>query len=402
MMRSHHIAIFFLLLGNASNIITAFTSTSNSHNVKPTTLISEKTTVATTSTVLSMASNENDAAKELLDKAAKIRAEIAAMEGKTVEEVEKEAQDKKDAEQSRRDEQQKQKELAMSTSSSSSSSSTDQDNNNINKANGRYLQVPNTHEDMVRQAARAVERAFADGITRQTVRFNLINVQEDQSAIEENQWPGGAQQIYRESAKPLTTELLREIRAPTKPEDKDNKNMRKLPPKLNQQDIWDFDGSALHTAEAAEGPSADIQALVLPNTDVKYIKDIEEISTVMKNRLFLLVNPFWRDVESWSFNLLAPNAKQKAQSVIFDNGYDETYNLLVFQVRGENCVGLKVYPYDWQIFAYIEDDYGYESAIRLGECEDQPTSQFVTDLLNKRPEFKQTKTMRQMKKTMNL
>jgi hypothetical protein len=204
--------------------------------------------------------------------------------------------------------------------------------------------------------------------------------------------------MYRESGNPLTTALLREVRAPTKDLDI-VKEQRRLPPTITAQDIWDFDGSALHTAEAAEGASADVQALVFPNTDVKYIADIEKISEAMGPRLFLLVNPFWRDIESWDFNILAPGAKKKAQKTIFDNGYDETYTSLIFSARGEKCAAIKAHPYDWQLFAFLEDDYyKTESTIRLGSCTEKPTSKLVTELLNSRPEFKETKTMRQMKK----
>eukprot|EP00536_Pseudo-nitzschia_multiseries_P016645 jgi/Psemu1/321061/estExt_fgenesh1_pm.C_11840001 len=276
------------------------------------------------------------------------------------------------------------------------------------------LQVPVTFDDMVRQGARAVERAFHDGKTRQIVRFNLVEEQDGATATDENEWPGGSKQMYRESGKPLTNALLREVRAPTKnlenfPEE------RRTNPQLKVQDIWDFDGTALHTAEAAEGPSADIQAMVFPNTDTKYLDDIDAVSQAMGKRLFVLVNPFWRNVDSWGFNILAPGAKKKAQNVIFggeknddDDGdsivsFEETYILDVFSVRGEKCVALKAYPHDWQLFAFREDDYypnnpEYTACIRLGSCQEDPTSAIITKLLNERPEFKETKTMRQMKK----
>ncbi len=335
--------------------------------------------------VLLASSEDNTEAQKLLERAALLRAEIAAMEGKTVEEVETEARTKKESISQRKQEQDK------VTAERKAQAVEDR------KTDGNFLQVPSTVEDMVRQAARAVERAFRDGKTRQTVRFNLVG--EGQSAVEENEWPGGAKQIYREAGGPLTTALLREIRAPTKNID-EYVGERSLAPAIKNQDIWDFDGSALHSAEAKEGASADIQALVFANTDTKYLKDIAEISEVMGPRLFLLVNPFWRNIDSWSFNLLAPNAKQTAQKTIFDQGYDETYNLMVFSVRGEKCAAVKAYPYDWQLFAFREDDYNRnmaESIIRLGSCKDEPTSALVTDLLNARPEFQETKTMRQMK-----
>lgn len=246
----------------------------------------------------STGTDENEAAKKLLDKAAQIRAEIAAMEGKSLEQVEAEAQQKKESEKLRRVEQER--ENAERT----------KERKQNNQDDGKfYVQLPETFDDMVRQAARAVERAFLDGKTRQTVRFNLIG--EERPAAEENEWPGGAQQMYREAAKPLTTALLREVRAPTK--EIENEQNR-LAPNIVEKDIWDFDGSAIHTAEASQA-SGDIQALVFPNTDVKYIKDIAEIDSAMGPRLFMLVNPFWRNIESWSFNLLAPGAKEKAQKV---------------------------------------------------------------------------------------
>ena len=61
-----------------------------------------------------------------------------------------------------------------------------------------------------------------------------------------NEWPGGAQQIAREAARPLTRALLKQVHAPTK--NKEQADLR-LPPTIKEQDIWDFDGSSLITAE---------------------------------------------------------------------------------------------------------------------------------------------------------
>ena len=44
--------------------------------------------------------------------------------------------------------------------------------------------------------------------------------------------------------------------------------------------------------------------------------------------------------------------------MIFDRGFDETYVCMRFSVRGEDCVAIKAYPYDWQIFAYKEAPHG--------------------------------------------
>ena len=366
-----------------------------------------KLLVATTSSsplyASSIESDENEAARQLFDRAAKLREEIAQLEGKSIEQVETEARTKKQEEMHRRAQQQKEnveRQLQKEVESKS-----------LGVDDGRFLQLPSTADDMIRQSSQAIERAFNDGITRQTVRLALINPDETGEneqfvSDEENLFPGGAKQMYREAGKPLTDLLLRSIYAPTtdQAEVESRAQHHRVPPKVTSQDIWDFDGSAIHTAEAAFGPKGDVQALVFPNTDVKYINDIDKISNAMGPRLFLLINPFWRNVDSWGMNILAPGAKKKAQSVIFDNGYDETYILLRYMVRGEKCAAIKAYPYDWQLFAYIEEDdfygrpSGMERVIRLGSCKERPTSAFVTELLNERPEFKETKTMRQMKK----
>ena len=307
--------------------------------------------------------------EKLREKAAQLREEIAKLEGKSVEQVMREAQLKKDA---KVEADKKLDEIKMKTSL-------------VDKV--RMIDLPEDVESMIFQAARAIEMAYRDGIKRQTVRLALVG--EGDSFQELNQWPGGAQQMYREAAKPLTTALLAEINPSTQP---------MMPPKVSAQDIWDFDGSALLTAQGREGPETDVQALVFANTDEKYIKDIATIDAAMGDRLFLLVNPFWRNLDSWGFNLLAPGAKTRAQATIFDKGFDETYVYLRFSVRGENCAAIKCYPYDWQIFAYREDDYGWERPIRLGTSKTEPKSDQITALLNGRPEFKMTRTMRQLRK----
>lgn len=326
---------------------------------------------------------EQDEARKLKEMAKKLREEIAAMEGKTVAEVEGEARQKKeDAKLRKEEDEARRKEQKKAPP----------------RDDGRFLELPSTPEDMVRQAARSVERAFENGITRQTVRFYLIR--EDQYVNDMNEWPGGAQQMAREAAQPLTRNLLKQVHAPTK---KGEQADLRLPPTIKEQDIWDFDGSSLITAEAKAGANGDVQALVLPNTDVKYINDIGDIDQAMGKRLFILINPFWRDLSSWGINLLAPGAKDKAKEVIFDNGYNETYSLLRFSCRGEECIALKAYPYDWQLYAYREDYDNYmggvamETAIRLGSCKGEPSSQYVTELLNERPEFKDTRTMRKLR-----
>ena len=318
-------------------------------------------------------SNALEAAKALRAQAARVRAEIAALEGKSLDQVEQEAKEKKD--------------LAQLVKSASLDAKKQP---NISSKGprvdyGKLLDVPTGAEDMIYQAARAVERAYADGIYRQTVRLALVT--EGKGVQEINEWPGGSAQMYREAAKPLTMDLLKTIRPnPT--------NI--YTPNVTAQDIWDFDGSAIHSAQVKDSPKDDVQALIFPNTDLRYLRDIDAIDKAMGNRLFLLVNPFWRNVDSWGFNILAPGAKQKAQESIFNKGFNETYSLLRFSVRGEDCVAIKAYPYDWQLFVYLENEMGWETPIRIGSSELEPKTDYFTGLINARPEFKLSKTMRQL------
>merc|ERR1712032_1353563 len=174
-------------------------------------------------------------------------------------------------------------------------------------------------------------------------------------------------------------------------------------PAVTSQDIWDFDGSAIVKAKHTEVSDADVLALVFPNTDSKYLKDIEMYhKEVGSDKLFLLVNPFWRNLDSWSFNILQPNAKKKAEKVIFSHGFDVTYAVLRFSARGEDCVALKSYPNEWQMYAYREDTswFNQEVPIWLGSSEEEPTPSQFTELLNNRPEFKFSKNMRQMQRAM--
>ena len=111
--------------------------------------------------------------------------------------------------------------------------------------NNPLVYVPETIDDQIRQASLAIERAFEDGITRQTVRLALVK-QNEKIAPEEEEWPGGAKQMYREAGRPLTEALLSEIRAVAKnlqSEEEKNSAKENYPPVVKAQDIWDFDVS---------------------------------------------------------------------------------------------------------------------------------------------------------------
>lgn len=369
---------YLLFTALCTSFTTAF---QNIHHIQPF-MITTKSPVSTGQTrsytsrvVLSMSDEEVQA---LLEKAKKLREEAAAMSGKTLNEVEAESKREKKLLEDR------QREMQTLLES----------NGDSRKSASRIIPVPDDSQSMVQQAASAIERAFKDGKVRQTVRFALLTEDEEMSG-EQNEWPGGAKQMFREAGCPLTEALLREVYVGAS-------GQSSLPSTITTKDVWDFDGSAICKA-TSENSESDVTALIFPNTDAKYLKDIDTISKdVGPDRLFLLINPFWRNVDSFGFNILQPNGKKRAQEVVFDNGYDVTYAVLRFSARGEDCVAVKAYPYDWQMYAYREDPswFNKQIPIWLGSSEEEPKSAQITELLNARPEFKMSKNMRQMQRMM--
>lgn len=368
------IAAWFLAIGLSNS----FTAVNRHHQIRPPSRLA--------------VSAEDDAAA-LMEKVKKMREEIASLEGMSVDTVEQEVSNKKAAEKDRLENMEAERERVSAASSSSVTT-------RKRAKNGKFLSVPMVADDQVEQAAGAVEAAFKDGISRQVVRFSLLP--ESKTLSEDIQWPGGAQQMYREAAGPLTRSLMGTIRAVTGNATAADVRYH-YRPNVTTKDVLDFDGSALVTASAATGPQDNIEALVFPNTDTKYTNDIKDLDEKLGGRLLLLVNPFWRDISSWGINILAPKGKQLAQEIIFDRPFEETYVLLKKSVRGEDCVALKVYPYDWQLYAFREDDsWPYaENILWLGSTPTEPTTVEFSALLEEREEFKYNKNMRNLQRMQN-
>jgi len=137
-------------------------------------------------------------------------------------------------------------------------------------------------------------------------------------------------------------------------------NMGGLPVKVSEQILLDFDGSTLQTSEHPTGPLYDIQAILQPNTDGYYLKTIQQIEDQFSNtkgkekRLFLLINPAWRDRQSFGIF-----DGKKAQEQILDR-YPTTYAVDQFIVRGRKISLLKCWSQDWAMFIGNEDDTSSE------------------------------------------
>jgi hypothetical protein len=214
--------------------------------------------------------------------------------------------------------------------------------------------LPNNPDDVIRQAAISITNAYESGVYLQTIRLPLSqaiygNKEEGFVADRAIGWQGGPMETYRYLS-PMVYNLLPRIRTAN--------NTAGLNVKVNEQILLDFDGSSLQTSEHPAGALYDIQALLQPNTDGYYIKTIEAIEEQFcntnkmdkPNRLFLLVNPAWRDKSSWGIF-----GAKKAQELILDR-YETTYAVDQFIVRGRQISLLKCWSSDWGLYAVVNND----------------------------------------------
>lgn len=215
------------------------------------------------------------------------------------------------------------------------------------------LPLPTNPDDVIRQAANSISKAFIeDGINLQTIRLPLsesIYGDKEEGFVADRAigWQGGPQETYRYLS-PMVSKLLQTIKM--------TGNAGGLVAKVSEQVLLDFDGSSLQTSEHPAGPLYDVQALLQPNTDAYYTKTIETIQEQFSNtdgktkRLFLLVNPAWRDRSSWGFF-----GGKKAQELILDR-CETTYAVDQFVVRGKKISLLKCWSDDWVLFVKNDQD----------------------------------------------
>ena len=238
--------------------------------------------------------------------------------------------------------------------------------------------LPDTATAIARQAAISITNAMYDGkINKQTIRLPLSESmystrEEGFVADRAIGWQGGPQETIQYLL-PLATQVVQEIstrhkrRRPTTSssiaEDDDGGDddaevvdtteyvsTGGLVSKITNQILLDFDGSCLVTSEHPAGPIYDVQAVLQPNTDKYYSKLIKQIEEQFSDtpskpqRLFLLINPSWRNKDSWGIF-----ESSKAQKDILDR-YEVTYCVDQFVVRGIKLSLLKEYNQPWAVF----------------------------------------------------
>lgn len=228
----------------------------------------------------------------------------------------------------------------------------------------------------------AIQSAFEHDpiINRQSIRLALSNTMyssKEESFVADRAigWQGGPQETYR-FLNPLCQHLLKEV-SNTK------NNTSGLTAKVLEQILLDFDGSALLNSQSPMGPKRDVLALLQPNTDSYYsklMKQMEEtfIDTPGKDkRLFLLVNPAWKDASSFGYFA----QRREAQTQILDR-YPVTYALDQFIVKGNKVSLLKCWPHDWCVYWNPLPQPGKNADARLlGHFSERPAYTTVEQLL---------------------
>ena len=246
------------------------------------------------------------------------------------------------------------------------------------------LSLPSGPGAVAKQAAASVRRAFDAGLNHQTVSLPLSEAiygdrEEGFVADRAIGWQGGPQETFRYLL-PLAIDFLKQF----------DRQAGGLPPRVSEQTLLDFDGSALLTCESAAGPLEDVQAILQPNTDRYYLDLIEKVEAQFSDtpgkapRLLLLVNPAWRNRRSWGFF-----DGERAQRQLLDR-YETTYALEQFVLRGEKLSLLKAHPHPWHVFlTVLGEEATVEESTRMDARMDGGGQARLLGTFDERPEYKQ-------------
>jgi len=260
------------------------------------------------------------------------------------------------------------------------------------------LSIPISFDEMVKDVARTMDQAQEAGITRQIVRIllprdptsgQLGQYFEDDAQIDtqnlvlvppDETWQGGIMQLYRAAA-PTCTEILRKL----------SKDMAGVPPKIIEDRSVDdsgVDGVGLLMSQNRE-PKDDISCFVQPLQET--VDAIESISNQAGERLVVMVNPQWRNVDDaldsaskseGVFGSIASFLGGKGNSLrrLDDVGFKEVYMVEGYVCKGGNVRLVKRFDSDWVIFAENDSETDY---LRIGESKTRPSYQDVDEMLNK-------------------
>ena len=261
------------------------------------------------------------------------------------------------------------------------------------------LQMPLTFEEMVRLASSAVSDAYEQGITRQSVRVLLprdpssgdlgVQYESDATANGRNMdsfvlvppdetWQGGSPQLYRACA-PTAQEILRRV----------SRDTAGVPPRMVEDRSVDesgVDGIGLWMSQS-QNPADDISCFVQPSQET--IGAVESISGQAGDRLVMLMNPQWRNVDdaldaaSKKGGILGGFAsflggKGASLKKLEEMGFKDTLSIEGYVCRGGNIRFMRRFDSDYVVFA--ENDAG-TAYIKVGTSKTRPTYQDIDKML---------------------
>ena len=259
------------------------------------------------------------------------------------------------------------------------------------------IQMPLTFEEMIKLASSAVSDAYEQGITRQMVRVLLprdpasgdLGVQYENDAVvsgrnqdnmvlvpPDESWQGGSPQLYRACA-PTAQEIIRRV-------SKDVGGVRLFEDR--RVDESGVDGIGLWMSQS-QNPADDISCFVQPSQET--IGAIEDISGQAGDRLVMLVNPQWRNVDdaldaaSKKGGILGGFAsflggKGASLKKLEELGFKDSFVIEGYVCRGGNIRFIRRFDSDYVVFA--ENDAG-TAFIRVGVSQTRPTYQDVDKML---------------------
>jgi len=269
--------------------------------------------------------------------------------------------------------------------------------------------MPLTYDEMVTEAADACTTAFEKGVTRQVVRILLprdsssgdlgvlneadanismkkaFGLNEDVVLVPPDEtWQGGIMQLYRAAA-PTCTEILRKIGG-------EGKNTGGVPPRIVEDRSIDesgVDGCGVLMTQSNSAKD-DVSCFVQPTQEI--IRTIELISEQAGERLVMLVNPQWRNIDDaldtasrngGIFGSVASflGGKGGVLTKLDNLGYETTYCIEGYVCKGGNIRLVKKFDTDWVVFAENDSLTDY---IRVGTSKDRPTYQDCDKMLDEK------------------
>lgn len=280
-----------------------------------------------------------------------------------------------------------------SASSETNSITTEQTKGEINAK----VSVPLSFDSMVRDTSNVMEKAYEQGITRQIIRILLprdpnsgnlgqyfeegavtMNTRDMILVPTDESWQGGIMQLYRAAA-PTCREILRTF----------SKGTAGVPPKIVEDRSIDdsgVDGVGLLMTQNRD-PASDVCCFVQPMQET--VDAVEKISKEAGDRLVVMVNPQWRQVDDaldsasknqGVFGSIASFLGGKGGSLrrLEENGFRSVLSIEGYICKGRNVRLVKRFDSDWIVYA--END-GETDFIRIGEAENRPTYQEVDSLM---------------------